>query len=412
MMSKKPDVERDEKGRSIITKPFLRKLCEYQNLYETPALNTHLYLHFMGFTDIRNLDDYINLRALWLESNLINKIQGLENLTKLRCVYLQNNGIKKIENLDTLKDLITLNLSHNYISLIENIGGLTSLEDLDMSHNYIAHSHSLKGLKEAGTIKALDLNTNLIEDSESLIETFQALPELRCLYMKGNKCLRNILNYRKNFIAKLPSLTYLDEKPVTEIERLSCETWLLHGKEAEIEVRKNYFENKQAENKKSLDEYGEIEKQAIEKRKQIKKQIEENRDSERQKIAEARKKILLNQNSKIDALLEELNEKEKVLNEPIDENKLIPFLIKPGSIRYETGDFDDYGNRIATPDPEPLKDLKEILFDTLEELLINYEFDFSKVYDSLSGEYDCTEDSIRMLWFEYTNSLNQLNELE
>ena len=120
-MSKKPESDRDDKGRSIITKPFLKKLCEYQDLFETPRLNTHLYLHYMGFIDIRNLEEYINLRALWLESNFITEIQGLSHLTKLRCLYLQNNGICKIENLDALKELVTLNLSHNRISIIENI---------------------------------------------------------------------------------------------------------------------------------------------------------------------------------------------------------------------------------------------------------------------------------------------------
>jgi dynein assembly factor 1, axonemal len=225
----KPVADRDDRGQSIITKPFLRKLCEFLELYETPRLNTHLYLHYMGFIDIRNLEDYTNLRALWLENNLIREIKNLSPLTKLRCLYLQNNGIAKIENLDCLVELATLNLSHNYIAVVENLSALKMLEDLDVSHNKIQYSYALKGLKDAPTIKALDLNSNLIEDSEFLIETLEGLPELRCLYLKGNACVKNIVNYRKNLVAKLKNLNFLDEKVVADVERLAAEAWLAEG---------------------------------------------------------------------------------------------------------------------------------------------------------------------------------------
>ena len=237
-MAKKPEADHDDKGRSIITKPFLKKLCEYHELFETPRLNSQLYLHYMGFIDIRNLEDYLNLRALWLENNLISEIQGLSQLTKLRCLYLQHNGIHKIENLDTLKELVSLNLCHNYITLIENLGELKLLEDLDLSHNQIPFSYSLRGLKESPAIKTLDLTSNLIEDSEFLLDTFKATPELRCLYLKGNKCVKDITNYRRNFIVSLKNLTYLDDKAVSEIERLAAEAWVVGGKEAEMEVRR------------------------------------------------------------------------------------------------------------------------------------------------------------------------------
>ena len=188
-----------------------------------------------------------------------------------------------------------------------------------------------------------------------------------------------------------------------------------NGKDAEIAVRKKYFEGIEAEKKNYLQEYGDIERQAEEKRKELRRNIEQGRDEERKKIAEARKKILSSQNNKIDSLLEELAEKEKKLNEPIDDSTLIDPIIKPGKITYASGEFDHYGNRVERPQEtfkQVLKDLNELSMDELEELLIHYEFDFFEVWGCLSLEYNSTPESLRIAWFEYTDKLESLNELE
>jgi protein TilB len=53
------------------------------------------------------------------------EIEKIENLDKycrhLRIIYLQNNIIEKIENLERLKELEYLNLAVNNISMIENL---------------------------------------------------------------------------------------------------------------------------------------------------------------------------------------------------------------------------------------------------------------------------------------------------
>jgi hypothetical protein len=210
-------------------------------------------------------------------------------------------------------------------------------------------------------------------------------------------------------------LNFLDDKIVSEVERLADEAWLQHGREAEMEVRKKFYERKEGESKKYIEEYGAIERQAIEKRKELKRKLEESRDEERAKIAEERKKILDSQNNKIESLLEELALKEKALNEPIDESRLIPCSLKPGAIKYESGDFDHYGNRIEPVQTKPqtaLKDIAELKISEFEELLIINEFDFKKVWENISCEFNCTPDTLRVHWADYTSALEKYEDLE
>jgi protein TilB len=59
------------------------------------------------------------------------EIEKIENLDKycrhLRILFLQNNIIEKMENLEKLKELEYLNLAVNNISLIENVEQCESL---------------------------------------------------------------------------------------------------------------------------------------------------------------------------------------------------------------------------------------------------------------------------------------------
>ena len=61
----------------------------------------------------------------------------------LRILYLQNNIIGKLENLNKLKELDYLNMALNNIAIIENIEGCESLRKLDFTVNFI-ELYSLK----------------------------------------------------------------------------------------------------------------------------------------------------------------------------------------------------------------------------------------------------------------------------
>jgi dynein assembly factor 1 len=43
--------------------------------------------------------------------------------------------------------------------------------------------------------------------------------------------------YKKRLTAGMKNLTYLDDRPVFEIERIAADAWLIGGIEAEKEVR-------------------------------------------------------------------------------------------------------------------------------------------------------------------------------
>lgn len=67
-------------------KKFLRK--EHKLYYSTPELNDCLYLHYKGFKQIENLDEFTGLKVLYMEGNALTTIENLDKNTDLRCLYL------------------------------------------------------------------------------------------------------------------------------------------------------------------------------------------------------------------------------------------------------------------------------------------------------------------------------------
>ena len=180
-----------------------------------------------------------DLKCLYFEQNGTTEISGLENNPKLICLYLHENVITKIEGLDNLAELRVLNLSDNMITTIEGLGGCNNLDSLMLGRNRIGKNglDDLKGLLEAQAIVSLDIQNNNISDEAILPEILQKLPNLKVLYLQNNPVVKKIPNYRKTIINAIPTLTYLDDRPVFKDDRRNAEAFARGGNEEERKER-------------------------------------------------------------------------------------------------------------------------------------------------------------------------------
>lgn len=63
-----------------------------------------------------------------------------------------------------------------------------------------------------------------MQDPE-IVEIFENMPKLAVLNLMSNPVIAKIKNYRRAMISRIKSLTYLDDRPVFEKERLAVEAW-------------------------------------------------------------------------------------------------------------------------------------------------------------------------------------------
>nr|CAH8867418.1 unnamed protein product [Trichobilharzia regenti] len=135
-----------------------------------------------------------SLEELTLHQQNLERIDNLEQWCKhLRILYLQNNLLSKIENVSKLKKLEYLNLALNNIEKIENLEGCESLKKLDLTVNFIGELTSIQSL----------VNVQFLEE----------------LYLTGNPCTE-YPGYREYVIASLPQLKSLDGNEITKSERI------------------------------------------------------------------------------------------------------------------------------------------------------------------------------------------------
>jgi len=127
-------------------------------------------------------------------------------MTELANLNITKNVIYKIDGLENCKKLSNLNISFNKLGKYAEKDNIPCVE-------------SLLGLISCPSITTLDLQNNYITDANVVEEILEKLPNLAVLYLKGNPFIRKIKNYRKTLIARIPSLTYLDDRPIEEAER-------------------------------------------------------------------------------------------------------------------------------------------------------------------------------------------------
>lgn len=112
----------------------------------------------------------------------------------------------------SLEKIQVLDLSHNCIELIEGISQLAKLVSLNLSCNRIAH---ITPLVSNSALEVLELSGNSISDSAALLSTLKCMRGLKCLYLKDNPCCIE----RESLIQLLPCVSYIDDLPVSDIER-------------------------------------------------------------------------------------------------------------------------------------------------------------------------------------------------
>uniref|UniRef100_A0A0X3NHU6 Protein tilB homolog n=1 Tax=Schistocephalus solidus TaxID=70667 RepID=A0A0X3NHU6_SCHSO len=172
-----------------------------------------------------NEGEIFSLEELTLHQQDIERIEFLDkHCRKLKILYLQSNLISRIENLNRLKELEYLNLALNNIEVIENLEGCESLTKLDLTVNFIG-----------------DLTS---------VENLQNLENLRDLYLIGNPCA-DYEGYREFVIATLPQLKSLDGTEIGKAERIVAFQNLHKHYKTILKCQKKHFEKREREKEES-----------------------------------------------------------------------------------------------------------------------------------------------------------------
>ncbi|XP_060099092.1 dynein axonemal assembly factor 11 [Heteronotia binoei] len=189
-----------------------------------------------------NSCELFSLEEVSLHQQDLEKLEHLDKWCReLKILYLQNNLIPKIENVSKLKKLEYLNLALNNIERIENLEGCEDLQKLDLTANFIGELSSVESLKK---------NIHLKE-----------------LFLVGNPCT-DFEGYRQFVVATLHQLQSLDAKEIRRSERIQA-------LQNYPELKKRIKEQEQAYFLKRSQEKEEAERKAQDKREKKKKEPKE-----------------------------------------------------------------------------------------------------------------------------------------
>lgn len=231
-----------------MTPELLQAICKERQMWTQPHLNTQLFLNYKGFLRIEGLEDYVNVRSLHLDNNNISKIEGLDRMTDLRSLHLAGNRIKDIENLESNIELRHLNLEANAIRYVSGVRQLAKLETLNLSGNRFEELEDLSNLKDLPALANVDVSSNSIEAADGVVDFWSEFKNLKVLRFHGNPGVRHVSHYRKLIINALPSLSYMDERPVFAVERKASQAWAEGGMTAMHEAKREFHRQRHAAN--------------------------------------------------------------------------------------------------------------------------------------------------------------------
>jgi dynein assembly factor 1 len=221
----------------------------------------------------QNLEHFPDLKSLWLENNLLTTLlpsstsTGLTTLVNLRCLYLQNNRLKSLAGLEQCRSLVLINVSSNALTNLEGLSELTHLQIIDAHDNEISDISALESMAiKCRALHTIDVSQNKIEaelpeeskedaDSEKpdnsqplprIFSLLSAFPALKVVYLKGNPLVETTTQYRRLLSSVCKRLSFLDDRPVSELDRLCAAAWKEGGREKEKEVRNVVQEDRRA----------------------------------------------------------------------------------------------------------------------------------------------------------------------
>ncbi|KAJ3369433.1 hypothetical protein GGF31_005343 [Allomyces arbusculus] len=266
--ARKSKKQTDAKGFTLMTLPYLVELAKEQKGYVTPALNDHLYLHFKGFAQIsEDIAQYTGLKTLWLEGNALSELRYLDALTELKCLYIQENVFEHLDGISRLTNLTILNVSNNLLtSLPSDLADLPHLASLHASNNKLATVDSVAVLASCSQLSVVDLHHNQLADERVVTDVLYAMPSLAVLTLHHNPVTQVIAHYRRNFIIHVPTLTYLDDRPVSDNERHATVAWSQGGIDAERAERDRQRQEERDEMKRNFDALAALQREHRERR--------------------------------------------------------------------------------------------------------------------------------------------------
>jgi len=235
------------------------KIVRSRGGYSNLAINSKVFLDRCGWTSVGScLGVFRECKILRIECNALKALSGLEQLTQLRFLYVQNNQLRSIGSaLACNEQLDTLDLSANEFQ--EFIPGEIppSVTNLYAAGNRLRGRNALAGLMLVPNLQVLDLSRNMISSEEDLDALFgegsACRSSLRVLYLVGNP-IASSSAYRRTIIARLPSLTYLDDQPVDTLERVCSEAWMRGGREAMLQAKIAHAEERKESQRRQVAE--------------------------------------------------------------------------------------------------------------------------------------------------------------
>ena len=231
-----------------MTPASLRKVCVENDGYaHAPELNDVLHLHRKGIAEIENLEPYVGLKTIYLESNSVDTLEGLLHLSLLRCLYMAKNALMDVEGAVRLKALVTLDISENHVDSLEGLRGHQTLATLVAAGNRLADVDAVDALRACPRLTSLDLSDNKLRDVSVVAfltsEDAGLANRLALLKFRGNPAVGETKSYRKTVVARMRALNYLDDAPVFPKDRRLAEAWARGGVEEERAERGRIFDD-------------------------------------------------------------------------------------------------------------------------------------------------------------------------